>query len=168
MSVRHILTFVLFPCFFFQAECPLCREPVQLSRLVFLHHYEPTWPTTETHFDTVCWEAFKYNQSGCRQLWAVHVLDAWVDARVACLLKYWSFKTPTAQKTRHTVEIHSSSWGWEVDKKIKSRGTKPFARRNKVLWTVKTVSALDQPAVPTRSHRGAVHVQRSFNPETWN
>lgn len=23
-------------------ECPLCREPVQLSRLVFLHHYEPT------------------------------------------------------------------------------------------------------------------------------
>jgi len=25
-----------------KAECPLCREPVQLSRLVFLHHYEPT------------------------------------------------------------------------------------------------------------------------------
>ncbi|KAL9969831.1 hypothetical protein ACROYT_G022097 [Oculina patagonica] len=23
-------------------ECPLCREPVQLSRLVYLHHYEPT------------------------------------------------------------------------------------------------------------------------------
>lgn len=23
-------------------ECPLCRESVQLSRLVFLHHYEPT------------------------------------------------------------------------------------------------------------------------------
>ena len=42
VSVRHILTFALFPCFFFQAECPLCREPVQLPRLVFLHHYEPT------------------------------------------------------------------------------------------------------------------------------
>ncbi|CAH3173552.1 unnamed protein product [Porites lobata] len=25
-----------------KAECPLCREPVQLPRLVFLHHYEPT------------------------------------------------------------------------------------------------------------------------------
>lgn len=25
-----------------KAECPLCREPVQLSRLVYLHHYEPT------------------------------------------------------------------------------------------------------------------------------
>lgn len=24
-----------------KAECPLCREPVHLSRLVFLHHYEP-------------------------------------------------------------------------------------------------------------------------------
>ena len=104
VSVRHILTFVLFPCFFFQAECPLCREPVQLSRLVFLHHYEPTWPTTETHFDTVYWEAFKYNQSSCRQLWAVRVPDAWVDARVACLLKYWWFKTPTncSENTSHS------------------------------------------------------------------
>ena len=104
MSVRHTLIFVLFACFCFQAECPLCREPVQLSRLVFLHHYEPTWPTTETHFDTVCWEAFKYNQSGCRQLWAVHFLNAWVDARVACLLKYWSLKTPTncSDNTSHS------------------------------------------------------------------
>ncbi|XP_068754091.1 peroxisome biogenesis factor 10-like [Montipora capricornis] len=25
-----------------KAECPLCREPVHMSRLVFLHHYEPT------------------------------------------------------------------------------------------------------------------------------
>ena len=104
MSVRDLLIFVLFACFFFQPECPLCREPVQLSRLVFLHHYEPTWPTTETHFDTVYWEAFKYNQSSCRQLWAVRVPDAWVDARVACLLKYWWFKTPTncSENTSHS------------------------------------------------------------------
>ena len=53
---------------------------------------------------SIAWEEFKYNQSGCRQLWAVHVLDAWVDARVACLLKYWSFKTPTncSENTSHS------------------------------------------------------------------
>ena len=40
-----LTTFNLFSSFIlcFQPECPLCRESVQLSRLVFLHHYEPTW-----------------------------------------------------------------------------------------------------------------------------
>lgn len=40
-----LTTFNLFSFFIlcFQPECPLCRESVQLSRLVFLHHYEPTW-----------------------------------------------------------------------------------------------------------------------------